>query len=102
MQVATDLKGRTQSLAKNFTARSRELTDKTETAFHNLELTFWRNVKNLCEESRTVPVKLNELITKVETRAESALAAENLAATPDNGALRSDAGTMPANISPPP
>jgi hypothetical protein len=102
MQVATDLKGRTQSLAKNFTARSRELTDKTEAAVHNLELTFWRNVKNLCAESRSVPVKLNELITKVETRAETALAGNDVAAAPDNGAPRPQAGKMPANISPPP
>lgn len=102
MQVTTDLKGRTQSLAKNFTARSRELTGKTEAAVHNLELTFWRNVKNLCEESRSVPVKLNQLITKVESRAESALAGNDRAAAPDNGTLSSGAGKMPANIAPPP
>ena len=77
MQVTTDLKGQAQNFASSWSARSRELSGKTEAAIHNLELTFWRNVKSLCRESRSVPVKLNELITKVETRAESALSAES-------------------------
>jgi hypothetical protein len=76
MQVTTDLKGQAQSFASSWAARSRELSGKTEAAIHNLELTFWRNVKTLCRESRTVPVKLDQLITKVETRAESALNSE--------------------------
>jgi hypothetical protein len=76
MQVTSDLKGQAQSLSSSLAARSRELSGKTEAAIHNLELTFWRNVKTLCRESRSVPAKLDQLITKVETRAESALSAE--------------------------
>ena len=96
MQVTTDLKGQAQSLASTWAARSRELSGKTEAAIHNLELTFWRNVKTLCRESRTVPVKLDELITKVETRAESALNSEI------TQAAASKAAAMPGtNASPP-
>lgn len=95
MQVTTDVKGQAQSLASTWAARSRALSGKTEAAIHNLELTFWRNVKSLCEESRTVPVKLNELISKVETRAESALSAEST-----TKAMGGKAATS-ANASPP-
>ena len=77
MQVTSDLKGQAQSFASTWAARSREFSGKTEAAIHNLELTFWRNVKTLCRESRSVPVKLDELITKVEARAASALNAES-------------------------
>ena len=99
MQVTTDLKGQAQSLATTWAARSRELSGKTEAAIHNLELTFWRNVKTLCRESRSVPVKLDELITKVETRAESALSAESTAKTASGSAAMPTTNASP--VSPP-
>ncbi|HMJ15613.1 MAG TPA: hypothetical protein VK524_29555 [Polyangiaceae bacterium] len=78
MQVTTDLKARTQNLSSTWAARSRELSDKTGAALHNLELQFWRNVKTLCQESRAVPEKLNQVITALENRAENALTAEKM------------------------
>jgi|SRR5688500_16778354 len=97
MQVTTDLKGQAQNFASTWAARSRELSGKTEAAIHNLELTFWRNVKTLCRESRSVPVKIDELITKVETRAEVALNAENThAATSKSAAMPGTNASPPA------
>ncbi len=100
MQVTSDLKGQAQNFATSWAARSRELSGKTEAAIHNLELTFWRNVKTLCRESRSVPVKLDELITKVETRAESALSAESTPKTASGSATMSTT-TSASPASPP-
>lgn len=97
MQVTTELKGQAQSLASTWAARSRELSGKTEAAIHNLELTFWRNVKTLCRESRSVPVKLDELITKVETRAESALNAESAATATSKSVAMGTSASPPAS-----